>query len=167
MACSTMALIGAKPVPPAISSIGLSESLRRKKPPCGPLIRSRSRSFKPLKTCSVNFPPGIRRTCSCRELSSCGALARENARRRPSLSRISMYCPARNCSRSLAGSLSSTSITSGAARVSFCTFAGRVIIGMPCASRISLALMCRSLCALAQQNRANPAARSASLSAKS
>ena len=160
MACSIIALIGAKPVPPAIIRMGFFESSRRKKVPCGPLKRRMSRSFMAPNTWPVNCPPGVCRICNCRQASSCGALASENARRLPSLSRISMYWPARNCRRSLAGSLSSRIITSGAARVSVCTRAGIVLTGKSLRERASLHSTTRSLCALAQQKSAKPAARS-------
>ena len=45
IACSMIALIGAKPVPEASSTIGLSESSRRKKLPNGPSKRRMSFSF--------------------------------------------------------------------------------------------------------------------------
>ena len=59
-----IALIGAKPVPEASSTIGLSLSSRRKKLPNGPSMRRMSFSFIALKTWSVNLPPGMWRTCS-------------------------------------------------------------------------------------------------------
>ena len=67
-----------------------------------------------LNSWSVNRPPGTCRMCSSSSASSCGAVASEKLRRRPSFSRKSMYWPARYCSRSLAGSLSVTIATSGA-----------------------------------------------------
>ena len=69
--CSTMALIGAKPVPDASSTIGWAASSRRKKLPKGPSRRRISFSFMALKTWSVNLPPGMWRRCS----SICGWLA--------------------------------------------------------------------------------------------
>ena len=59
-----MALMGAKPVPLASSTIGLPLSSRRKKLPNGPSMRRMSRSFMAPKTWSVNLPPGMWRTCS-------------------------------------------------------------------------------------------------------
>ena len=79
--CSMIALIGAKPVPEASSTIGLSESSRRKKLPNGPSKRRMSRfSFIAPKTWSVNLPPGRWRMCSSScglSLTVCGALAIE------------------------------------------------------------------------------------------
>ena len=78
--CSTIALIGAKPVPLASSTIGLSLSSRRKKLPNGPSMRRISFSFSAPNTWSVNSPPGMWRMCSSmRGLSVwvCGAFAIE------------------------------------------------------------------------------------------
>ena len=98
-------LIGAKPVPLATNTIGLALSSRRKKVPSGPSKRRMSRSFILPNTWSVKLPPATWRTCSSSSSSACGALAIEKLRRAPSFSRKSMYWPARNCSRSFAGSL--------------------------------------------------------------
>lgn len=73
------ALIGAKPVPPATSSIGLADSSRRKKLPCRPLMRSRSRSFMAVNTWSVKCPSGTRRTCSCRREIVVGGIGQGEA----------------------------------------------------------------------------------------
>ena len=62
--CSMMALIGAKPVPLASSTMGLADSSRRKKLPKGPSMRRMSFSFITPKTWSVNRPPGMWRMCS-------------------------------------------------------------------------------------------------------
>ncbi len=73
-----MALIGAKPVPLASSTIGLALSSRRKKLPYGPSTRRISLSFIAPKTWSVNLPPGMWRRCSSTAgacASVCGALA--------------------------------------------------------------------------------------------
>jgi len=78
--CSMIALIGAKPVPEASSTIGLVESSRRKKLPNGPSMRRMSFSFIVVNTWSVNLPPGMCRMCSSMcGLSPCvcGALAIE------------------------------------------------------------------------------------------
>ena len=78
--CSMIALIGAKPVPEASRTIGLSESSRRKKLPNGPSTRRISFSFIAPKTWSVNLPPGRWRMCSSSAGLSptvCGALAIE------------------------------------------------------------------------------------------
>jgi len=80
--CSMMALIGAKPVPEASSTMGRSDSSRRKKVPKGPSTRRMSFSFIVLKTWSVNTPPGMCRMCSSMPLTPasctmCGALAIE------------------------------------------------------------------------------------------
>ncbi len=75
-----IALIGAKPVPEASSTIGLSLSSRRKKLPNGPSRRRMSFSFIAPNTWSVNLPPGMWRTCSSIDGLSvwvCGALAIE------------------------------------------------------------------------------------------
>ena len=80
--------------------------------PSGPSKRRMSRSFILPKTWSVNWPPATWRTCSSTSSSACGALPIEKLRREPSFSRNSRYCPARNCSRSLAGSLSCSIMTS-------------------------------------------------------
>ena len=76
--CCTMALIGAKPVPLASSTMGLSLSSRRKKLPNGPSMRRISSSFIAPNTWSVNTPPGMWRMCSSMAgglPSSSGALA--------------------------------------------------------------------------------------------
>ena len=78
--CARYALIGAKPVPEASRTIGLSESSRRKKLPNGPSTRRISFSFIALNTWSVNLPPG--RCLMCRSIwgfspTVCGAFAIE------------------------------------------------------------------------------------------
>ena len=75
-----IALMGAKPVPEASSTMGLAESSRRKKLPNGPSMRKMSFSFKVPKTVSVNRPPGMWRMCSSSHGLSpwvCGAFAIE------------------------------------------------------------------------------------------
>ena len=86
-----MLLIGAKPVPLATRTIGLSESSRMKNVPSGPSKRRMSFSFILLKTDSVNAPLAMLRTCSSIYSSSCGGLPIEYDRRLPSFIRISMY----------------------------------------------------------------------------
>ncbi len=56
--------MGAKPVPDASSTMGLSLSSRRKKLPYGPSMRRISFSFMVPNTWSVNLPPGMWRRCS-------------------------------------------------------------------------------------------------------
>ena len=55
--CSISALIGAKPVPPAISSIGRSLSSRGTKVPSGPSTRSSAPAFMSSNTPVVKPPP--------------------------------------------------------------------------------------------------------------
>ena len=128
-------------------------------------MRRMSRSFILLKTWSVNCPPGTWRTWSWISSSPCGALAIEKLRREPSFSRNSMYCPARNCSRSLAGSLRWSSITSSVTRSSFCTRQGSVFTWMSLAAPIVRASITRSPSGFAWQNSALPCAFSSSVSA--
>jgi len=71
-ALSHIALIGAKPVPLATMTIGLSDSSRRKNVPSGPSKRSRSRTFRVLKTWSVKAPPGVWRTWSSSAVTPSG-----------------------------------------------------------------------------------------------
>lgn len=78
--CSISALMGAKPVPEARKTMGLSESSRRKKLPNGPSTRRISFSFMSPNTWVVNLPPGMWRMCSSTPgaLSCmCGAVAME------------------------------------------------------------------------------------------
>ena len=78
--CSSKALMGAKPVPEASSTMGLSESSRRKKLPKGPSTRRISFSFIAPNTWSVNLPPGKCRMCNSTPAAVvwvCGALAIE------------------------------------------------------------------------------------------
>ncbi len=76
-----------------------------------------------------------------------------------------MYWPARKAKFSLAGSLSSIRITSSARRSSFCTRQGSFLTWMSPARVTLRACTTRSPSGFAQQNRARPSARSASLSA--
>ena len=69
-----------------------------------------------------------RRSCAraAREPSSCGAFAIEKLRRLPSFMRMSMYWPARNCRRSLAGSFSRCTTSRRARRSIFSHAAGQL-----------------------------------------
>ena len=93
-ACSTMLFTGANPVAPATKMTGLSPSSRRKNEPTGPSKRTRSPTFMAVKTCVVNFPPSMRRTCSSMGPVSCGGVANEKPRFCPSSRRMLMYWPA-------------------------------------------------------------------------
>ena len=110
--CSIMPFIGAKPVPPATNTMGWLESSRKKKLPNGASKRKIAFSCSSLAAYSLNTPPGITRICSCKKSLSCGALAIENARRLPSFKINSIYWPAKNCKRSLAGNCKCSAITS-------------------------------------------------------
>ena len=162
--CSITALIGAKPVPEATNTIGLSASSRRKKVPIGPSQRRMSRSFILLKTWSVKCPPATCRMCNSMNSASCGAFAMEKLRREPSLSRNSMYCPARNTSFSLAGSFSCSSIESSDRRSNFCTRQGSFLTTMSFAAPMVRASSTRSDSGLAWQKSALPCAFSSSVS---
>ena len=83
-------------------------------------------------------------------------VASEKLRRWPSFSRRSMYWPARNCSRSLAGSLSFTIATSGAGLSIDSIRHGSLRIRMSPARRTSLTSITRSVAGFAQQKSASP-----------
>ena len=95
--------------------------------------------------------------CSSSSASSCGGVASEKLRRLPSFSRKSTYWPARNCSRSLAGSLKRTIATSGAAFSIDSMRHGRRLIWMSPARRTSRTSITRSVRGFAQQKSASPA----------
>src|SRR5690348_8094659 len=135
--------MGAKPVPPAMSTMGRVESSRRKKVPSGPWMRSSVPSCRCWNTSWEKRPPGTLRTCSSRKPSSWGGLAREKLRRCCSGSRMSMYCPGRNCSRSTAGrrryrpitswqSFSSLATRQGMALTRSAAMAALRVKAMPC-----------------------------------
>ena len=68
--------------------------------------------------------------------------------------RMSMYCPARNCRRSFAGSFSWMRITSGASLSIFCTRHGSVRTWMSLTALISRHSITRSVSGFAWQNSA-------------
>ena len=98
-----------------------------------------------MNSWSVKKPSGTCRMCSSSSSSSCGGVASEKLRRLPSFSRKSMYWPARNCSRSFAGSLSFTIATSGAALSIDSTRHGSLLIWMSPARRTSRTSITRSV----------------------
>ncbi len=75
-----------------------------------------------------------------------------------------MYWPARNCSRSFAGSLSFTIATSGAGLSIDSIRQGSFLIWMSPARRTSLISITRSVSGFAQQKSARPARFSSSVS---
>ena len=162
--CSIIPLMGANPVPPATIMMGLFVSSRRKKLPNGASMRKIALSGISLNTYSVNCPPGIKRKCSSSKLFTCGALAREKARRLPSLSKNSMYWPAINFNCSPLGNFKNNAITSCESCSLRSTRAGKIRGGIISAV-ISRHSIVKSESGCAQQNRALPAALSASVSA--
>ena len=92
--------------------------------------------------------------CSSSSASSCGGFAIEKLRRLPSLSRKSTYWPARNCSRSLAGSFTLTIATSAAGLSMDSIRQGSRLIGMSPARRTSRTSIAMSLRGFAQQKSA-------------
>ncbi len=158
-----MPFTGAKPVPPATITIGLSESSLRKKLPNGASSRKIAFSCSSFSTYSLNTPPAITRICSCKKSLSCGALAIEKARRLPSFRINSIYWPALNCKRSLAGNCRCSAITSCASCSFFATRAGKIRGLIPAKPPTSRHSIVKSSIGLAQHNSALPAANSASL----
>ncbi len=160
--CSIIPLTGAKPVPPATIIIGLLESSRRKKLPKGASNLKMAFSTSSFAAYSLNWPPGITRICNCKNSLSCGALAIEKARRLPSFKINSMYCPALNCKRSLAGNCRCKAITSCASCSFFATRAGKILGLMPAKPPTSRHSIVKSSSGLAQHKSVFPEANSAS-----
>ena len=101
-----IALIGAKPVPHATNTIGLARVLAQEEGAERALEAQDVALLHLAEHVIGELAAGTWRTCSSISSSSCGGLAIEKLRRVPPFSRKSMYWPARNCSRSFAGSLS-------------------------------------------------------------